>query len=84
MATTPELTPLEDAQARLADYRACELAIIGGAQEYTIGSGQTARRLVRPRLEDVRAVIAEIKAEITGLTPSPFARRRVTYLRPLR
>lgn len=65
---------------RLAAYLSAETAILSGAQEYTIGQGSTARRVVRADLEQIRTVIAEIRAEISVL--SGACNRRVLYLRP--
>jgi hypothetical protein len=79
-----ELTPLEVQKKLLEDYRSCELAIISGAQEYTIGSGATARRLVRPKLEDIARAITAIEGRIAQLTPGPQARRGILYARPWR
>lgn len=79
---TLEKTPLEIQQDLLADYRKCEAAIIGGAQEYTIGSGATARRLVRPPIAEIHKAIATIEARIVALTPGPATRRGIIYLRP--
>ena len=74
------MTELE-LQTRLTAYLTAEAAILGGAQEYTIGQGSTARRVVRADLEQIRGAIKEIRAEIlvaqTITTP-----RRVLYLRP--
>lgn len=77
-------TPLELAQARLTAYQKAQASIIGGAQEYTIGSGATARRLTRANLAEVNDAIKAVQDEIVGLTAAPAARRgRVAYLRPL-
>ena len=82
MTTTPELTPLEQARQRLANYLQAETRILQ-SQEYAVGQGGTARRNRRAELESVQAGIASIRAEITQLEArqSPRA-RRITYLRP--
>jgi hypothetical protein len=80
-----EPTPLELAKSRRDEYRKAEAAILGGAQEYTIGSGATARRIRRAELADIVASITAIDAQILQLDAAavPAARRRrVMYLRP--
>jgi hypothetical protein len=68
-------------RARLALYIAAEMAILGGSQEYTIGQGSTARKVRRADLEQIRAEIAAINAQL--LVIAPAVRRRPTfYLRP--
>jgi hypothetical protein len=71
-------TALAQAQARLQQYLDAEARILQ-SQEYVVGQGGTARRNRRADLEQVRAGIAECRAEIARLQPSG---RRVTYLRP--
>lgn len=67
------------AQARLQTYLDAEAKILQ-SQEYTIGQGGTARRNRRADLEQVRAGIAECRADIARL--SAASTRRVMYLRP--
>ena len=71
-------TALAQAQARLQQYLDAESRILQ-SQEYVVGQGGTARRNRRADLEQVRAGIAECRAEIARLQPTA---RRVTYLRP--
>lgn len=71
-------TALAQAQARLQQYLDAEARILQ-SQEYVVGQGGTARRNRRADLEQVRAGIAECRADIARLQP---AGRRVTYLRP--
>ena len=52
-------------QARLAAYLAAELKILQ-SQEYQMGQGGNQRRNRRADLEQVRAAITEIKAEIAA------------------
>ena len=78
MSNAPELTPLEQARQRLANYLQAETRILQ-SQEYAVGQGGTARRNRRADLEQVRAGIKECRDEIARLQPAP---RRVTYLRP--
>ena len=80
MTTTPELTPLEQARQRLANYLAAETRILE-SQEYTVGQGGTARRNRRAELEQVQAGIKTAQAEIASLQAAQ-AGRRITYLRP--
>ena len=82
--STPEKTELEVQRELLASYRECELAIISGAQEYTVGAGSTQRRLVRPKIEEIHRAIATIEARIVSLTPSRATRRGIVYARPYR
>lgn len=80
---TTEKTDLEIQRELLTAYRDCELAILTGAQEYTIGSGSTARRLVRANLPDIQKAIALIEVRIANLVAPPAATRRgPVYLRP--
>jgi hypothetical protein len=53
-------TRLETLQARLQQYLDCEAAILGGAQEYSIGS----RRLTRADLAEVVEMIKYLEREI--------------------
>lgn len=71
-------TALAQAQARLQQYLDAESRILQ-SQEYVVGQGGTARRNRRADLEQVRAGIAECRAEIARLQPNA---RRMTYLRP--
>jgi hypothetical protein len=72
-STIPEL------QTRRAAYLEAELRILG-SQEYTVGDGSTARRNRRADLEQVRAAIKEIDAEISRLQ-SASGGRRLLYIR---
>lgn len=76
------MTTEVELQTRLTAYLNAEAAILSGAQEYTIGNGSTARRLVRAELETIQRVIKEIRAELTALTAITTRARRVVYLRP--
>lgn len=68
-------------RARLLLYMNAEAAILSGAQEYTIGQGSTARKVRRADLEQIRAEIASINAQIEVIAPA-VARRPTFYLRP--
>lgn len=57
-------TRLEELQSRYQKYLACELAILDGAQEYTIGS----RRLQRADLKEIRDAIKYLEKEIATET----------------
>lgn len=81
MSTPPELTPLQLAQQRLANYLKAEARILE-SQEYSVGQGGTARRNRRADLEQVQAGIKTTQAEIATLQSSQSGARRVTYLRP--
>ena len=81
MSTAPILTPLEQAQQRLANYLVAEAKILE-SQEYTVGQGGTARRNRRADLEQVRAGIKTVQAEIAALQAAQSGARRITYLRP--
>lgn len=76
------MTTEVELQTRLTAYLNAEAAILSGAQEYTIGNGSTARRLVRAELETIQRVIKEIRAELTALTAITTRARRPIYLRP--
>jgi hypothetical protein len=80
MSTAPTLTPMELAQQRLQNYLAAETRILE-SQEYSVGSGGTARRNVRAELEQVQAGIKEVRDEIERLTVAQSG-RRIKYLRP--
>jgi hypothetical protein len=75
------MTELE-LQTRLTAYLAAEGAILGGAQEYTIGQGSTARRVVRADLEQIRAGIKETRADLLALQNLASGTRRLRYVRP--
>jgi len=72
---------LEELQARRTAYLAAELSILRG-QEYTLGSGPTARKLVRADLAEVRKAISDLDIQIQAAQPAPQRGRRITYLRP--
>lgn len=71
----------DELQARLDAYKAAELKILSG-QEYTIGQGETSRRLRRADLAEVRDEIRRIDALITSIDKAAAGRRRVLYVRP--
>ena len=81
MTTTPELTPLEQARQRLANYLQAETRILQ-SQEYAVGQGGTARRNRRADLEQVQAGIKATQAEIATLQVAQTGGRRLVYLRP--
>lgn len=81
MSTAPILMPLEQAQQRLATYLVAEAKILE-SQEYAVGQGGTARRNRRADLEQVRAGIKTVQAEIAALQAAHSGARRITYLRP--
>ncbi|MNV69142.1 hypothetical protein D3C71_1620370 [compost metagenome] len=81
MSTTPDLTPLQLAQQRLANYLTAEARILE-SQEYTVGQGGTARRNRRADLEQVQAGIKTTQAEIATLQVTQTGGRRLVYLRP--
>lgn len=68
-------------QARLDAYLAAETKILKG-QEYVIGQGETARRLRRADLAEVRAEIASLSDKIEAIDNAAAGRRRVLYARP--
>lgn len=68
-------------QARLDLYLAAEAKILT-SQEYTIGSGSTARRLRRADLSEVRAEINSLRQQIAVLDGAASRTRRVLYARP--
>lgn len=72
----------EQLQARLDAYVAAEAKILKG-QEYVIGQGETARRLRRADLEEVRKAITDLSAEIATLDAATAGTRRVLYHRPM-
>ena len=81
MSTAPDLTPLQLAQQRLANYLTAEARILE-SQEYTVGQGGTARRNRRADLEQVQAGIKTAQAEIANLQVAQTGGRRLVYLRP--
>lgn len=68
--------------ARLAAYVAAEAKILKG-QEYVIGQGETARRLRRADLAEVRKAITDLNTQIEDLDNLTAGRRRVLYARPM-
>lgn len=72
----------EQLQARLDAYLAAETKILSG-QEYVIGQGETARRLRRADLSEVRAEIASLSDKIEAIDNAAAGRRRVLYTRPM-
>ena len=72
---------LQELQTRRAAYAAAELAILR-SQEYTIGAGSTARKLVRADLAEVRSAIADLDLQIQSAQPAAQRPRRIIYLRP--
>lgn len=72
---------LAQLQARLDSYLAAEARILE-SQEYTVGQGSTARRNRRADLEQVRAAISDLRADITKLESAARGGRRVHQLRP--
>ena len=81
MTTTPELTPLEQARQRLANYLQAATRTLQ-SQAYAARQGSTARRNRRADLEQVQAGIKATQAEIATLQAAQSSARRVTYLRP--
>ena len=71
----------EQLQARLDAYLAAETKILSG-QEYMIGQGETARRLRRADLAEVRAEIASLSDKIEAIDNAAAGKRRVLYMRP--
>lgn len=69
-------------QARLDAYLAAETKILAG-QEYVIGQGETARRLRRADLAEVRAEIKSLDEQIAAIDNAAAGRRRVLYTRPM-
>lgn len=72
----------DELQARLTAYLAAEAKILRG-QEYTIGQGQTARRMRRADLSEVRAEIKDLQRQIDEIDNAAAGRRRVLYARPM-
>lgn len=54
------MSRLDDLQSRLQQYRACETAILSGAQEYFLGS----RRIKRADLLEIADMIKYLEKEI--------------------
>lgn len=79
--STPELSPLDLARARLNTYLLAEQRILE-SQEYVIGNGGAARRNRRADLEAVQRGIAECRQQIQQLEASTGRSRRVFQLRP--
>ena len=71
-------------QTRLAAYLAAEAKALQ-SQEYTVGQGNTARRNRRADLEQIRAGITEVTAQLAVHPENPANRnvRRVRQLRPM-
>ena len=72
---------IADMQARLAQYRAAETAILQ-SQEYTISDGPINRRMRRADLAQVQAVIKQLETDIESAEAQAAGRRRVLYMRP--
>lgn len=72
----------DELAARLAAYVAAEAKILKG-QEYVIGQGETARRLRRADLAEVRKAITDLNTQIEDLDNLTAGRRRVLYARPM-
>lgn len=73
---------LQQWRDRLADYIKAEKRILD-SQEYSVGSGGTARRNRRADLEQVQAGIKECNEKITALEVGSNPRvRRVFQIRP--
>lgn len=72
----------DELQTRLSAYLAAEAKILNG-QEYVIGQGETARRLRRADLAEVRKAITDLNAQIEDLDNTAAGRRRVLYTRPM-
>ena len=68
---------------RLAKYLEAEAAVLK-SQEYVIGHGQSARRLRRADLAEIRAEIKSLQEQIGNCVDNPgrVKRRGVFYLRP--
>lgn len=81
MPTPAVLTPRQVLQTRLDAYLQAEQRILLDAQAYQVGDGATARQLSNARLEEVRAGIAEVQAQIGVIDAARTGRRRVVYLR---
>lgn len=47
-----------------------------------LGSGPTARKLVRADLAEVRKAVADLDIQIQAAQPAPQRARRIIYLRP--
>ena len=71
----------DELQTRLSAYLAAEAKILKG-QEYVIGQGETARRLRRADLAEVRKAIVDLSAQIDDIDNAAAGRRRVLYVRP--
>lgn len=75
---------LTELQTRLASYLAAEQKALQ-SQEYVIGQGNTSRRNRRADLEQIRAEITAISAQIDRHPDNPANSRvrRVRTLRPM-
>jgi hypothetical protein len=74
---------LATAQARLDEYLAAELAVLGN-QEYTIGSGTAgSRRLRRADLSEIRQGIEVWDRRVKELSSRSQGRGRSVTLRPM-
>lgn len=71
---------LAQQQARLAQYIEAERLILLG-QEFTVGDGQTNRRLRRADLAEVRAEIKLLQSQIEVAQQQAAGTRRVLYIR---
>lgn len=65
-------TRLETLHVRLQQYMACEAAILGGAQEYRIGT----RGLTRANLEEIADMIKYLENEIAAEESAAAGRGR--------
>ena len=75
------MSDLATLRLRLQSYLDAENRILQ-SQEYTIGSGGTARRNRRADLEQVRAGISDCEQQIAQLEATAARTRRVFQLRP--
>ena len=73
------MSTLQELQTRRQAYLDAELRILQ-SQEYAVGDGSTARRNRRADLEQVRAAITELDAEIARFQAATSG-RRVMYIR---
>lgn len=76
------MTTYAELQTRLAAYLVAETQALK-SQEYTVGQGSTARRNRRADLEQIRAGIADVTAQINIHPDNPARARRVRQLRPM-
>lgn len=68
-------------QARLASYYEAEAQILK-SQRYKVGQGGTARENERARLEEVRAAITQLEAELATARQEAAGGRRMYTLVP--